>query len=678
MSNNFETHNIKIPLIADDPWLEPYADDVKARLERCMDMISGIVESHGSLKSYAMAYQHMGINYDAARQGWVYREWAPAAKGLFLVGDFNGWDRNAHPLRRNEQGMWELFIPDPGRTELTHGSKVKVHIQGANGSRMDRIPAWIRRVVQNPETHDFSGQIWDTGEEFQWTDSQFTLPKGAPFIYEAHTGMAQEREGVGTYREFADNVLPRIQNLGYNCIQMMAIQEHPYYGSFGYHVSNFFAPSSRFGTPEDLKYLINACHRRGIAFIMDVVHSHAVKNFAEGLNEFDGSDHQYFHPGGRGHHSSWDSKLFNYGKPEVQQFLLSNIAYWMEEFHIDGFRFDGVTSMLYFHHGDHVTFDHYDKYFKDGVEWDAITYLQVANELIHHLKPDALSICEDMSGMPGACRKVEEGGLGFDFRLAMGIPDYWIKLLKHSRDEDWNIHEIWSVLTNRRYGEKNIAYSESHDQALVGDKTLAFWLMDKEMYFHMQVEDQNLIIDRGIALHKMLRFVSAALGGEGYLNFMGNEFGHPEWIDFPREGNGWSHKYARRQWSLADDANLKYKYLQAFDKAMISTLRAAHVLDSDPATQLNMDSDNKVMVFYRGGLVFVFNFHPTQAIPDYKFIVPEPGKYKVILNSDALAFGGFGRIDESLEHFTQPDEYKNHKLSVYVTNRTAMVLKLAE
>ncbi|RMG26673.1 MAG: 1,4-alpha-glucan-branching enzyme [Bacteroidetes bacterium] len=661
-----------IALIADDPWLEPYEEEIAGRIQRFQKRLAEIERAHGTLLDFAHAYQYFGINYDPQQKGWWYREWAPAAKALFLTGDFNQWNRSSHPLARNEAGIWEIFLSEEQYAErFVHGSLLKVHVVADNGAH-DRIPAYIRRVVQNPETLDFAGQLWMPPDPYQWQDQGFDPARiQIPFIYESHVGMAQEKEGVGTYREFADNVLPRIARLGYNCIQLMAIHEHPYYGSFGYHVSNFFAPTSRFGTPEDLKYLIDTAHQMGIAVIMDVVHSHAVKNFAEGLNDFDGSGNQYFHEGGRGYHAAWDSKLFNYGKWEVQQFLLSNLAYWMEEFHFDGFRFDGVTSMLYFHHGDHITFDHYDKYFKEGVDWDAITYLQLANEVIHRIKPAAISIAEDMSGMPGTCRKVEEGGLGFDYRLGMGIPDYWIKLLKHSRDEDWNIHERWNVMTNRRYKEKTIAYAESHDQALVGDKTIAFWLMDKEMYWHMQVDDPHPVIDRGIALHKLIRFLTLSLGGEGYLNFMGNEFGHPEWIDFPREGNNWSYKYARRQWSLAEREDLKYKFLQAFDQAMLDLAKSHNLLASMPARQLNMDEQNQVIIFERNRLVFVFNFHPTRAIPDYRFYAPQAGTYQIVLNSDAPQFGGHDRIDESIQYET--DELD--RLSIYCTNRTALVLK---
>jgi 1,4-alpha-glucan branching enzyme len=449
----------------------------------------------------------------------------------------------------------------------------------------------------------------------------------------------------------------------------MAIMEHPYYGSFGYHVSNFFSPSSRFGIPEDLKYLVNQSHEMGIAVIMDIVHSHAVKNIAEGLSEFDGTEYQFFHSGKRGYHDGWDSKLFDYGKWEVKKFLLSNVRYWLEEFHFDGFRFDGVTSMLYLHHGN-IDFDHYDKYFKLDMDTDAITYLQLANAVVHQFKQNAISIAEDVSGMPGLCRKPEEGGLGFDYRLAMGIPDYWIKTLKEKPDENWDINEIWTVLNNRRLGERTIAYAESHDQALVGDKTLAFWLMDKEMYTHMKLADQNPIIDRGIALHKLIRLITISLGGDGYLNFIGNEFGHPEWIDFPREGNDWSHQYAKRQWSLADNKDLKYQCLGNWDKAMIECIENNKLLATTKVTQLKMDTVNQVIIFEKNQLIFIFNFSPTNVIFNYQFTAPEKGTYRILLNSDKKLFGGFDRVDDNIDYPTD----NNQLVSIYLTNRTALVL----
>lgn len=660
-----------IAIIDEDPWLETYRDEIEARNRRFKQAKKEIRDIAGGLAEFSTAHKYFGVNFDQEKKGWYYREWAPEATRLCLIGDFNEWDQNAHPMYRNEQGYWEIFLPyEQYHKSFTHKSRIKVHVVSIKGAK-DRIPAYITRVIQDPITYDFSGQLWFPPKPFEWTDRDFVFKRSQePIIYEVHVGMAQEKEGVGTYREFADKLIPRIRQSGYNSIQLMAVMEHPYYGSFGYHVSNFFAPTSRFGTPEDLKYLVDRAHKYGLGVIIDIVHSHAVKNVTEGLNEFDGSDHQYFHGGSRGNHDHWDSKIFDYGKMEVKRFLLSNIRYWLEEFHFDGFRFDGVTSMLYLNHGMYETFDHYDKYYH-GIDWDAVTYLQLANELTHDMNKRNISIAEDVSGMPGLTRKPSEGGLGFDFRLGMGIPDYWIKIIKEKRDEDWDIWEMWNMLVNRRYKEKTIAYTESHDQALVGDKTLAFRLMDKEMYDHMMVGEESAIVDRGLSLHKMLRILTLSLGGEGYLNFMGNEFGHPEWIDFPREGNNWSYKHARRQWSLVDNNRLKYQYLARFDESMLKIVRKNHLLNAEGVQQLNMDTTNKVIIYERANLIFVYNFSVQNSIVDYRFAVPEPGSYQIILNSDNPEYGGFNRIDDGLHYMTNDKK----ELSIYLTNRTALVLQ---
>jgi 1,4-alpha-glucan branching enzyme len=663
----------KLKLIEQDPWLEPSEQDISERHDRFLSRKAALEKDFGSLETCADGYMYFGINYDPGQKAFVYREWAPSAHALFLTGDFNAWNKYSHPLTKGQFGVWEIVLPvDAYKDQFIHGSKVKVIVQSDLGEQY-RIPAYIRRAVQDEDTKNFTGQVWLPGD-FNWEGDDFRLkPETELFIYEAHVGMAQEIEGVGTYAAFTQNILARVKRGGYNAIQLMAIQEHPYYGSFGYHVSNFFAPSSRFGTPEDLKELVKAAHSSGIAVILDIVHSHTVKNTVEGINQFDGSDAQYFHAGARGDHPQWDSKLFDYGKTEVLRFLLSNLKYWLQEFHFDGFRFDGVGSMMYFHHGDEGI-DSREKYFRQGVEWDAITYLQLANDLVHKLNPRAVTIAEDVTGMPGLTYPTDEGGLGFDYRLGMGIPDYWIKLLKEFKDEDWDIHGMWRVLNDRLPHVKTVAYAESHDQALVGDKTLAFWLMDKEMYWHMGKDDRNLVVERGIALHKMIRLFTIAMGGQAYMNFMGNEFGHPEWIDFPREGNGWSYKYCRRQWSLADDKNLKYHYLGEFDREMIRIIRENHILRSMFAQQLNMDEHNKTIVFERNNLIFLFNFHINHSVADYEFYVPHEGEYEIILNSDNPQFGGHGRLDESISY---PASSKGDAfyLRIYATNRTAIVLK---
>lgn len=669
--NKFE----ELPIVKKDPWLEPVAREVYERHERYKNRLKEIETQNGNLSKFADAYNYFGINFDKKKKAWVYREWAPKAHSLFLTGDFNSWDSESHPMHRNDDGVWEISLAEKEyKNKLVHGSKFKVLVHSDAGSH-HRIPAYIRKVIQDDVTKDFAAQFWHPGK-FNWEGDKFNFAQhNELLIYEAHIGMAQEKEGVGTYREFTEHILPRIKNAGYNTIQLMAVAEHPYYGSFGYHVSNFFAPTARFGTPEDLMELVKQAHKMGLAVIMDIVHSHTVKNINEGLNLFDGSSDQYFHIGQRGEHPHWDSKLFNYGKPEVLQFLLSNLKYWIKEFHFDGFRFDGVGSMMYWHHGNDLPMTR-EKYFNKGVEFDAIVYLQLANHLIHQVNKKAISIAEDVTGMPGLCSPINDGGIGFDYRLGMGIPDYWIKILKEKMDEAWNLEEMYYVMLDRKFNTKTIAYSESHDQALVGDKTIAFHLMDKEMYHHMHVGDQHSAIDRGIALHKMIRMFTISLGGEAYMNFMGNEFGHPEWVDFPREGNNWSYFYARRQWSLADSNELKYQYLAKWDRSMLELIKEFNIMSADYPQLLMHDDWHKTIVFKRGELIFVFNFHVNMAVPNYEFYIPEAGDYKIVLNSDNVAFGGFSRIDEETTFHSIHGKEKNiNILKIYNVNRAVQVFR---
>ena len=549
-----------------NPQLKDFAGDIDLRMFLYRATKERILSGDQTLKEFANAHNYYGFHH--VDGGWYYREWAPSAYQLYLEGEFNGWNQTSHPLTPVGDGNWELYLE--GDNALWEGCKVKTVVD-ANLTRTEHIPLYARRVIQEPYTVNFVCEVVDDRKKFNWTDGNFA-GEDTLFIYEAHVGMAQEEGKVSSYREFADWTLPHVKEAGYNTIQLMAIMEHPYYGSFGYQVSNFYAASSWFGKPEDLKYLVNKAHGMGIRVLLDVVHSHAVKNTAEGITMFDGTVWQFFHDGQKGEHPAWGTKCFDYGKDGVIHFLLSNLKFWMEEYHFDGFRFDGVTSMLYHDHGLGTDFNSNDKYFSYNTHVEAITYLQLANELIREVNPNALTIAEDMSGMPGMCLPIEDGGIGFDYRLAMGLPDMWIKAVKE-QDEFWDINKMWGDMCLRRPGEGTVAYVESHDQALVGDKTMIFRLADSAMYTDMEKSTHNPVIDRAIALHKMIRLFTLAGGGEGYLNFMGNEFGHPEWIDFPREGNGWSHKYARRQWNLVDDKELCYHYLGDFDKAMIHLIR---------------------------------------------------------------------------------------------------------
>jgi 1,4-alpha-glucan branching enzyme len=629
-----------------DDYLWDSADHFKYRWNRFRGVRNAIEQNEGGMKKFSEGYKYYGINRGTLEGGpglW-YREWAPGAKALCLVGEFNSWTpKPEHWAIKNEFGVWALFLPDAadGTSAIPHKTKIKCRLELADGSWAERIPAWVKWATQEWNEIQFNGVHWEPQEKGApgeiAADKSYTFKYPRPprprslKIYECHVGMSSQEPKINSYLEFKNDMLPRIRKLGYNCIQIMAIQEHAYYGSFGYHVTNFFAVSSRCGTPEELKAMIDEAHRLGIVVLMDIVHSHASKNTGDGISMFDGTDGMYFHSGARGeanlfkicrllgqeltpvyvagNHWMWDSRCFNYGNWETMRFLLSNARWWIDEYKFDGYRFDGVTSMMYDHHGlnysftgnynevrwSNIIFSSYGllyfdpllphlQYFGMNTDVDAVVYLMLVNNMIHDLFPTCITVGEDVSGMPAFCRPWQEGGVGFDYRLQMAIADKWISILKSSSDYDWSMGDIVHTLTNRRYNEGCVGYAESHDQALVGDKTIAFWLMDAAMYDCMASPGngpQSPVVDRGIALHKLIRMITMVLGGESYLNFMGNEFGHPEWIDFPRvdsydtstgrfiPGNGGSLDKCRRRWDICDDDKLRYKNMNAFDRAMI-------------------------------------------------------------------------------------------------------------
>lgn len=665
-----------------DPWLSPFEGVLKRRFSQAQGWIDRLEKTEGGLDKFSKGAEKFGLNVDS-ENNITYREWAPNATEAYLIGDFNNWDRQAHPMKKNEFGVFEIVVPaKDGNVAIPHKSKIKISFTLLNGERADRLPAWIKYVTQDLSVSPaYDAVFWNppSSERYQFKHSRPKKPRSLR-IYEAHVGISSPELRVTTYKEFTQNMLARIKDLGYNAIQLMAIMEHAYYASFGYQVNNFFAASSRYGPPEDLKELVDTAHSMGLVVLLDVVHSHASKNVLDGLNMFDGSDHQYFHAGAKGRHELWDSRLFNYGSHEVLRFLLSNLRFWMDEYQFDGFRFDGVTSMLYLHHGIGTGFSGgYHEYFGAEVDEEGVTYLMLANEMLHQLFPECITVAEDVSGMPALCLPLSLGGVGFDYRLAMAIPDMWIKILKEKTDEQWDMTDICWILTNRRHGEKTIAYAESHDQALVGDKSIMMHLCDAELYTNMSTTTPfTPVIDRGMALHKMIRLLTHGLGGEGYLNFEGNEFGHPEWLDFPREGNNNSYWYARRQLNLTDDHLLRYQFLNNFDRNMNKCEEKYGWLHAPQAFISLKHEGDKVIVFERAGVVFIFNFHPTESYADYRIGIDVEGTYRCVLNTDAKDVGGFSRIDENTRFFTTPMEWNGRKnwTHVYIPCRTAMVLAL--
>ena len=652
--------------LLDDEYLRPFEEAIRGRAMNAYARANQLTGGKTPLADWAAAHEYYGLH--RTRRGWVFREWAPNATSMWLVGDFSKWRTNRlyECMRIPGSDVWELKLPAKA---IKAGDKYRLEMRWAGG-RGERIPAYARYVVQDPETKLFCAQVYES--KYKWRHES---PKasGSPFIYEAHVGMGGEEERVHTYAEFRDEVLPRVKKAGYDTVQLMAIMEHPYYGSFGYHVSSFFAASSRFGTPDDLKSLVDAAHGMGLRVIMDLVHSHAVKNERDGLSMFDGTDYQYFHSGAKGWHRAWDSRCFDYGKTGVLHFLLSNCRFWLDEYRFDGYRIDGVTSMLFWDHGLGDAFTNYGMYFNGSVDDDAWAYLQMANRVIHESHPGAITIAEDVSGMPGVAAPAKDFGIGFDYRMAMGEPDFWFRLAEKVRDDDWPMGGIYYELTNRRAEEKVVSYVESHDQALVGGKTFFFQLADAAIYWGMGKDQHGLEVDRAIALHKMARLATAALNGGAYLNFMCNEFGHPEWIDFPREDNGWSYHHARRQWSLRDDPNLRFKPLADFDEEMLKCVRK---MRGEPV-ELVANEPDKVLAFKRGKYLFAFNFHPTKSFEGYGILVPPATEWKHLFDTDEVRFGGQGRIGRGAKYGPALVPWRDElvqQIRLYLPARTAVVL----
>jgi len=667
-------------LLKRDPHLTDHQEEIRRRYGHFSDVLAALERQEGGIEEFAKGHRRFGpqVSEDGTLT-WL--EWAPAAHSLHLTGEFNGWHRTSHPFQGREYGRWELVLPPKeGGQAIKHLEKVKILVNGE-----ERVSPWASYVLQpsrEKQAYDgvqYSQHLWSppSCERHTMVHERPERPTSLR-VYECHIGISSQQGRVNSYSDFTANVLPRIARQGYNTIQLMAVMEHAYYGSFGYQVTSFFAPSSRFGDPEDLRRLVDTAHGLGLTVLLDVVHSHASKNVADGLNRWDGSDAGYFHSGARGEHPLWDSRLFDYSSWESLRFLLSNLRLWIEDFGFDGFRFDGVTSMLYHHHGLGTGFSgDYHEYYGPDTDSDALVYLMLANHLVKTLLPKSgITVAEDVSGMPGLCRPLEEGGTGFDYRLSMAVPDMWIKYVKELQDEEWSMGHIVHTLTNRRYQEACIGYTESHDQALVGDKTLIFWLIDKEMYTGMSVVSPlHPVVERGMALHKVIRLLVHGLSGEGWLNFIGNEFGHPEWLDFPRAGNQESYHHARRQWNLVDDTTLRYQHLNAWDKEVNLLEEERGWLAAEPGHVSTKHEEDKVIVFERAGLLFACNLHPSRSLPDYPAGVQEPGEYRIVLDSDWEEFGGHNRRDRAVPAHTLEHGHngRQRSMKIYLPCRTAVV-----
>ena len=621
-------------LMERDPSLNPWAGDIRMHLDRYNERRWRLA-GDGSLSEFANGYHYFGFH--RTDEGWAFREWLPGADAVWLTGDFNNWQRYACPLIPIGNGVWEVRLR--GQDALKHGQMVKL-IVGRQGASFERVPAYIHRCVKDHIGGALCGEIWMPGQPFQWTDGDFFRFKRprSPMIYEAHVGMAQEHGRVGSFREFADETLGWVQYAGYNTVLLMAVQEDPDYASMGRRVANFFAPSHRFGTPEDLKYLVNKAHELDISVLMEVCCCWASPNVGEGLSQQDGTDWQYFLTGPRGWHPKHGTRLFDYGRDDVLHFLLSNLKYWMEEYHFDGFRFDGVTSMLYENHGMSA-FDRPDAYFSMNTNVDARIFLMLANELIHGFNDKAMTIAEEDSGFPGMCLPLEYGGVGFDYRQDEGVQALWAALIRDQRQQDWDMSRLWATLTAGRPGEMRLCSPEPRERSLMAR------MAGEALETGMGKEDKDPEVDRAADMQKAIRLLTCALSGNGFLTFMGNEFGHPDRVDFPRAENRFSGLNARRRWSLVNDWSLKYEWLANFDRAMTFLFNRFAIHCAGDPERLLIDDEKKLIAFSRGGMLFVFNLHPTQDARRV-FINAGSGAYRAALTTDEWPFGGRERVSK--------------------------------
>ena len=668
-------------IINQDEYLKPFELNIKKRVLKYKETMDEILKNEITLENFSKSYEHMGLNL--LRNGDIkYREYAPGAKGISLFGEFNNWNKEQYWAKQDKFGYWELIIPNEnGAPKIQHGQIVKVNVVLEDGNWMERNPVWSRHLIQNKESMILENVFWNPEIKYKWKFPQKHIKKPNSLrIYEVHIGLSSFDPKINTYKEFAENILPRVKKMGYTAIQFMAIMEHADYASFGYHVNYLFAVSSRFGTPEEFMYLIDKCHENGLFVIMDIIHSHASSNVNDGFNYWDGTDHLYFHGGELGKHVQWNSRLYNYSSYETLRLLLSSCAYYINEFRIDGFRFDCVTSMLYTHHGiDYVFTGNYQEYFGEFFNEESSVYLMLANSLIHKINPEALTIAEDFSGMPGLCRPIEEGGYGFDYKLNMKICDKWKHFLMNLKDEEWNMGDIVYTLTNRRYNEKHISYCESHDQSFIGNYSLSSLLFSSERFWNMSINSpETIVIGRGIALHKMIRLLSFALGGEGYLSFMGNEFGCPDSLDFPKKGNRFSYSHCRRRWDLCDNKELRYQFLYNWEIIMNLLEEIFNFIGSKEEYISTKHEDDKVIVFEKGVLLFVFNFHPVKSFEGYQIGTKWGSKHKIILDSDEERFMGKGRLkaghDNLFPCIKKVFHNRPYNMKVYLPSRTCMVL----
>ncbi|KAK9673873.1 hypothetical protein RND81_12G195300 [Saponaria officinalis] len=572
--------------------------------------------------------------------------------------------------RKGRKAWMEKYTPC-----LQHGSKYRVYFNTPDGP-LERIPAWATYVRLDGDGNQPCAVHWDPSPEcaHKWKNNSPKRPKSLR-IYECHVGISGSDPKVSSFLEFTEKVLPRVKDLGYNAIQLFGVIEHKDYFTAGYRVTNMYAVSSRFGTPEDFKRLVDEAHGLGLLVFLDIVHSYSAADEMVGLSLFDGTNDCYFHTGKRGHHKYWGTRIFKYGDVDVLQFLLSNLRWWIEEYHIDGFQFHSLPSMMYTHNGFATFTGDFEEYCNQYVDRDALLYLILANDILHFLHPNIITIAEDATLYPGLCEPSSQGGLGFDYYVNLAAPEMWLSFLENVPDNEWSMSKIVTTLMgNKIYTNKMLLYAENHSQSISGGRSFAEILFGTEVGSN---EASKLL--RGTSLHKVIRLITFTIGGSAYLNFMGNEFGHPKRVEFPTSNNNFSFELASRRWDLLSDQGLHQKLFH-FDQDMMKLDQKEKVLSRGLPNVHHVNDDTMVISYTRGPLLFIFNFHPTDSYERYSVGVDEAGEYQMILNSDEEKYSGQGAINAD-QYFQRSirkriDGFQNC-LQLPLPSRSAQVYKLA-
>ncbi|XP_058788144.1 1,4-alpha-glucan-branching enzyme 3, chloroplastic/amyloplastic [Vicia villosa] len=573
--------------------------------------------------------------------------------------------------RKGRKAWLKKYIPG-----IPHGSKYRVYFNTTNGP-LERVPAWATYVQPELDGRQAYAIHWEPPPEdvYKWKNQSPKVPKSLR-IYEAHIGISGSEPKISSFNDFTDKTLPYIKEAGYNAIQLIGVVEHKDYFTVGYRVTNFYATSSRYGTPDDFKRLVDEAHGLGLLVFMEIVHSYAAADEMVGLSLFDGSNDCYFHSGKRGQHKFWGTRMFKYGDVDVLHFLLSNLNWWIEEYQIDGFQFHSLSSMIYTHNGFASFTGDLEEYSNQYVDKDALLYLIMANEILHVLHPNIITIAEDATYYPGLCEPTSQGGLGFDYYVNLSAPEMWSTFLETVPDHEWSMTKIVNTLVSKKENaNKMLLYAENHNQSISGRRSLAEVLFG-EIDEHSEHYKESLL--RGSSLHKMIRLITLTIGGRAYMNFMGNEFGHPKRVEFPTSSNDYSYSLANRQWDLLEKDGV-HRDLFTFDKDMMRLDKNERVLSRGFPSFHHVNDSSKVISYVRGPLLFIFNFHPTDSYDSYTVGVEEAGEYQLILNTDEIKYAGQGILREN-QYFQRTiskrvDGHRNC-IEVQLPSRTAQVYKL--